>query len=58
MSGQDFLIRLVIAVLFFVIGEKVIALVKDEGVKSILNIILLLGVVLFVIFGSFLPIGR
>ncbi len=57
MDGQEFLIRLVIAVLVFIIGEKVIALVKDDGTKSILNIILLLGVVLFVIFGNFLPIG-
>ena len=59
MDGEAFLIRLLIAVLVWFLGEKIIGLVKDEGMKGILNIILLIAVVLFVIFGSFLgPIGR
>jgi hypothetical protein len=56
MDLPAFLIRLLIGVLVWFIGEKIIALVKNADLVQILNIVLLIVIVLFVIFGSVLPI--
>ena len=48
------LLRLLVGVLVFWLGEKVIALVKKEEFREILMVVLLIGVVLYVIFGSVL----
>ena len=53
---EGLLLRLLIGVLVFWIGEKIIALVKNGELQNILNIILIIAVVLYVIFGSILPI--
>lgn len=53
---ETLLFRLLIGVLVYWIGEKVIALVKNADLQGVLNIILIVAVVLYVIFGSFLPI--
>ena len=53
---EGLLLRLLIGVLAYWIGEKIIGLVKNGEVQNILNIILLIAVVLYVIFGNILPI--
>ena len=53
---EGLLLRLLIGVLVFFIGEKVIALVKNGDMASVLNVILIVAVVLYVIFGSTLPL--
>ncbi len=52
---MEILIRLLIGVLVYFLGEKIIELVKDESLRQILNVILIIVVVLYVVFGSFLP---
>jgi Na+-driven multidrug efflux pump len=47
-----FLMDLLIGVLVYWLGEKVIGLVKNAQLAEILNIILIIVVVLFVIFGT------
>lgn len=55
--GLDLLlVRLLVAVLVWFIGEKLIALVKNAELAQILNVVLLIAIVLYVVFGSFLPI--
>ncbi len=58
MGLTELLIRLLIAVLAYWLGEKIIGLVKDAKLQEILNIILLIAVVLFVIFGAIWPWAR
>lgn len=53
---EGLLLRLLIGALVYWIGEKIISLVKNADLQNILNIILIISVVLFVIFGSILPI--
>ena len=53
---EGLLLRLLVAVLVYWIGEKILSLVKNAELVNVLNIILIVGVVLFVIFGSILPI--
>lgn len=48
---EGLLLRLLIAVLVYFLGERVIGLVGGDAAK-ILNIILLICVVLYVVFGS------
>jgi hypothetical protein len=48
----ELLVRLLISVLVYWIGEKVIALVKNADLQGILNIILIVAIVLYIIFGS------
>lgn len=50
------LLRLLIGVLVWWLGEKVIGLVKEPRLIEVLNIILIVAVVLYVIFGKFLPL--
>lgn len=52
----DLLIRLLEGALIYWLGEKIIGLVKNSELANILNIILIIAVVLFVCFGSILPI--
>ena len=52
---MEILVRLLIGVLVYWLGEKVIALVNNGDLQQILNIILIIVVVLYVVFGSFLP---
>lgn len=57
MNLPEVLIRLLIAVLIYILGEKIIALAGNEKLREILTIILLVVVVVFVALGSFqLPI--
>lgn len=56
MSLPELLVRLLIGVLVFFIGEKVIGLVKNAELQQILNIILIIAIVLYVVFGNFLPL--
>lgn len=58
MGLPDLLLRLLIAALVYWIGEKIIGLVGDAKLQSILNIILIVAIVLYVIFGSFFPFFR
>lgn len=51
---EGLLLRLLIGVLVFWLGEKVVALVKREDFREILSVILIIAVVLYVIFGSVL----
>ena len=53
---EGLLLRLLIGVLVYWIGEKVIGLVKNGELVNVLNIVLIVAVVLYVIFGSILPI--
>lgn len=53
---EGLLLRLLIGALVYWLGEKIIALVKNAELAQILNVILIIAVVLFVIFGSILPI--
>ena len=55
MGLPELLVRLLVAVLVFFIGEKVISLVGDAKLQQILNIILIVAVVLYVVFGNFMP---
>lgn len=57
-SLPELLLRLLIGALAYWLGEKIIGLVKDSQLQSILNVILIIAVVLYVIFGSFLPFVR
>jgi hypothetical protein len=52
----EFLLRLLIGVLVFFIGEKVIGLIENGDAKKLLGIVLVVAVVLYVIFGSIFPI--
>lgn len=52
----ELLIRLLIGALAYWIGEKVIGLIKNAELQSILNIVLIIAVVLYVVFGNILPI--
>jgi hypothetical protein len=53
---EGLLLRLLIGALVYWIGEKVIGLIKNAELVNILNIILIIAIVLYVIFGSILPI--
>jgi hypothetical protein len=56
MTIDGLLLRLLIGVLVFFIGEKLIGIIDNGEIKKILGIILIIAVVLYVIFGSILPI--
>lgn len=58
MGLPDLLVRLLIAVLVYWIGEKIIGLIKNGELQSVLNVILIVAIVLYVIWGSFFPIVR
>ncbi len=58
MNLPDLLIRLLIAALVYWIGEKILGLVKNGELASILNIVLIIAIVLYVVFGSFFPFVR
>lgn len=49
---DSLLLRLLVAVLVYFLGEKIIGLVKNADAQGVLNIILLIAVVLYVVFGS------
>lgn len=53
---EGLLLRLLIGVLVYWLGEKIISLVKNAELANILNIVLIIAIVLYVIFGSILPI--
>jgi Na+-driven multidrug efflux pump len=53
---EGLLLRLLIGALVYWLGEKIIGLVKNADLVNILNVILIIAVVLYVIFGSILPI--
>ena len=53
---EGLLLRLLIGVLAYWLGEKIISLVNKPQLQEVLNIILIIAVVLYVIFGSILPI--
>jgi hypothetical protein len=53
---EGLLLRLLIGALVYWLGEKILSLVKNADLVSILNVILIIAVVLYVIFGSILPI--
>lgn len=48
----EILIRLIIGVLVYFLGEKIIGFIQDSDVKQILHIILLIVVVIYVLFGN------
>lgn len=57
MNLPDLLVKLLVAVLVFWLGEKVIGLVKNADLAQILTVILVIVVVLWVVFGgTFLPL--
>ena len=56
MNLPEFLFRLLIAVLVYWLGEKIVGLVGNEKLKEILTVVLIIAVVLYVIFGSMFPI--
>ncbi len=56
MSPEGLLLRLLIGVLVYWLGEKVIALVKNADLQAILNIILIIFVVIYVLFGNAITI--
>lgn len=56
MNLPDLLIRLLIGALVYWIGEKIITLVKNADLQQILNVILIIAIVLFVVFGSIFPL--
>lgn len=56
MTLPELLIRLLIGVLVYWIGEKVIALVKNTDLQAVLNIILIVAIILYVVFGTIWPI--
>lgn len=49
------LVRLLIGVLIYFIGEQVIKLVDNPKLSNILTIILIVAVVLYVVFGGTFP---
>lgn len=49
----DLLLRLLIGVLAYWLGEKIIGLVKNGDLQQVLNLVLIIAVVLYVIFGQF-----
>lgn len=53
----ELLIRLLIAVLVYWIGSKILELVNNAELVKILNIVLIIAVVLYVIFGSAFPLS-
>jgi Na+-driven multidrug efflux pump len=53
---EGLLLRLLIGVLVYWIGEKILSLIKNAELVNVLNIVLIVAVVLYVIFGSILPI--
>lgn len=55
MGLPELLTRLLIGVLAFWLGEKIISLITDARLQRVLNVVLIVAVVLYVIFGSFLP---
>ena len=56
MGLPELLVRLLIGVLVYWLGEKVIGLVKNGELQAVLNIVLIIAIVLYVVFGSVLPI--
>lgn len=46
------LIRLLIGVLVYFIGEKVIGLVKNGDIQQIFTIILIVAIIVYVVFGG------
>lgn len=56
MSFPELLIRLLIAVLVYWLGEKIIGLVGNAELQKVLTVVLIIAIVLYVVFGSFLPI--
>ena len=56
MGLDSFLVRLIIAVLVYYLGEVLLGLIKDAKLKEILNVVLIIVVVLYAAFGSILPI--
>ncbi len=56
MTLPDLLIRLLIGVLVYYLGEKVIGLIENGELKKILIVVLVIAVVLFVVFGALWPI--
>ena len=55
MGLPELLIRLLVGVLVFFLGEKVIGLVKNPDMQQLLTVVLVIVVVLYVVFGSFVP---
>ena len=49
---EEFLIRLLVAVLVYFLGEKVLALISNADLKNILMVILIVVVVLYAAFGA------
>lgn len=56
MMLPELLLRLLIGVLVYWLGEKIIGLVKNGELQQILNIVLIIAIVLYVIFGSIFPL--
>ena len=51
---EDFLVRLLVAVLVYFLGEKVLALISNADLRNILMIVLIVVVVLYAAFGTVL----
>lgn len=51
------LLRLLIAVLAYWIGEKVVSLLNNADLQRVLTIVLIVAIVLYVVLGSIWPIG-
>lgn len=56
MALPELLVRLLVGFLVFWLGEKIIALIKNPDLQQILTVVLIIAVVLYVIFGSFIPL--
>ena len=56
MTLPEFLLRLLIGVLVFWLGEKVIGLLDNAKIQQVLTVVLIIVVVLYVIFGAVWPI--
>lgn len=56
MSLPDFLLRLLIGALVLFIGDRILGLVTNASAKQALDVILVIVVVLYIIFGAILPI--
>jgi Na+-driven multidrug efflux pump len=56
MSLPEFLLRLLIGVLVYWLGEKVIGLLEKPEIQKILTVVLIIVIVLYVIFGAIWPI--
>lgn len=55
MELPSLLLRLLIGALVYWIGEKVIALIKNADLQSVLQVVLIVAIVLYVIFGAIIP---